>query len=59
MSPISSIYIPHIEKNITAEFIAFIFDKNEIAEVSRVAIEYNKKNKNYSAYVCIFAWYDT
>ncbi len=42
-----------------ADFIAFVFEKNQIAQVSRVAIEYNKKNKKYSAFVGIQSWNDT
>jgi hypothetical protein len=59
MSAITSLYIPNIQKEITAEFIAFVFERNLIAQVSRVAIEYNKKNKKYYAFVEIRAWYDT
>lgn len=39
MNPISSIYIPHVEKKYNAEFIAELFRKNGIAKVSKVAIE--------------------
>ena len=59
MAAISSIYIPHIKKDSNAEFIAYIFERNLIAQVSRVAIEYNKKTKKYSAYVGIEYWHDT
>lgn len=59
MSAISSVYIPHIKKDNDAEFIAYIFERNLIAQVSRVAIEYNKKTKKYSAFVGIHAWCDT
>jgi hypothetical protein len=59
MSAISSLYISNIEKDMNADFIAFIFEKTQIAQVSRVAIEYNKKNKKYSAFVGIQYWNDT
>ena len=59
MSAISSVYIPHIKKDNDAEFIAYIFERNLIAQVSRVAIEYNKKTKKYSAFVGIHSWCDT
>lgn len=65
MSPISSIYIPHVEKKYTAEFIAEVFLKNGIAKVSRVAIETYKNNINTDldkykqAYVEIESWCET
>lgn len=57
MSPITSVYIPNIQKDVDAEFIAHIFEKNDIAKVSRIAIEH-KKNKQF-AYVAIEFWHDT
>jgi hypothetical protein len=57
MSPITSIYLPNIQKDVNAEFIAHIFEKNDIAKVSRIAIEH-KKNKKF-AYVGIQFWHDT
>lgn len=39
MNPVSSIYIPHVEKKYTAAFIAEVFRKNGIAQVSKIAIE--------------------
>lgn len=68
MNPIKSIYIPRIESKFNAEFIANIFERNDIAEVSRVYIEpckSNMKNKlneleKYNiAYIEIFSWYGT
>ena len=59
MSVITSIYLPSIQKNTNAEFIAHIFERNEIAQVSRVAIEFNKKTRKYAAYIAIDSWYDT
>jgi len=59
MSVITSIYLPSIQKNTNAEFIAHIFERNEIAQVSRVAIEFNKKTKKSCAYIAIDSWYDT
>jgi hypothetical protein len=59
MSVITSIYLPSIQKNTNAEFIAHIFERNDIAQVSRVAIEFNKKNKKYAAYIAIDSWNDT
>jgi hypothetical protein len=58
MSPITSIYLPKIQKDVNAEFIAHIFEKNDIAKVSRISIEFNKKNKR-CAYVAIGFWHDT
>jgi len=52
MNPITSIYIPHIEASFNAEFIASIFERNGIAQVSRIYIEpcktimKNEDNKN-------------
>jgi hypothetical protein len=59
MSVITSIYLPYIQKNINAEFIAHIFERNDIAQVSRIAIEFNKKTKKSCAYIAIDSWRDT
>ena len=64
MNAITSIYIPCIDSNFTAEFIAHVLDRNEIAEVSRVLIEpYNSNIKNglrYNrAYIGIKSWHET
>lgn len=59
-----SIYIPRVESQFNAEFIAKVFDQNGIAEVSRVYIEPYKPVKNNSkhynrAYVAIKSWQPT
>lgn len=60
MTPITSIYIPCIEKYFDAEFIADVFDKNDIAKVSKIYLEPNKSSFNiYHAYIEIKSWYDT
>lgn len=65
MNPITSIYIPRIDAEFNAKFIANVFDRNGIAQVSRVYIEpYSsimKKNLNgYNrAYIAIKSWHDT
>lgn len=65
MNAINSIYIPRIEAEFNAKFIADVFDRNGIAQVSRVYIEpyssLRKKNLNgYNrAYIAIKSWHDT
>ena len=64
MKAITSIYIPRIETVFNAEFIAEVFDRNDIAQVSRVYIEpYKSTNKNdikYNrAYIGIKTWHAT
>ncbi len=65
MSPIKSIYIPHVEKNIDAKFITKIFRKNGIAMLGRVIIKpYRRcvKNRTYNynrAYIEIDRWFET
>lgn len=65
MHPITSIYIPRIETKFDAKFIADVFDKNDIAQVSRVYIEPSLlKRKDGTpawnrAYIGIKLWYDT
>lgn len=59
MSPITSVYLPIVQKEMNAEFIAHIFEKNDIAKVSRIAVEFNRKTKKHSAYVGIEFWHDT
>jgi hypothetical protein len=39
MTAITSIYIPKVEKEFDAEFIADVFDKNAIAQVSKIVLE--------------------
>lgn len=61
MFKITSICIYRIENHIDAEFIADVFDRNGIAEVSRVYIEHNKNEPKYynRAYIGIKSWHDT
>lgn len=65
MNSITSIYIPHVEKHFDAEYIADVFDRNDIAQVSRIFIEPYKSNiKKRSimynrAYVEIKHWHET
>jgi len=64
MNTITSLYIPHIEKQYNAEYIADIFSKNDLAQVSRIFIEPYKstmKNRlNYNrAYIQIDYWHET
>lgn len=58
MTPIKSICIPRIEKTFDAKLIADIFDRNGIAQVSRVYIEHYN-NINNRAYIEIKYWKDT
>ena len=64
MNAVTSLYIPHVEKHFNAEFIADLFSKNGLAQVSRVYIEPYKtvmKNRlNYNrAYIQIDSWHET
>ena len=65
MNPITSIYIPHVEKHFNAEYVANIFNRNGIAQVSRVYIEpyksimKNRLNVFNRAYVEIKNWHET
>lgn len=65
MIAITSIYIPCIEKIFNAEFIADVFERNDIAQVSRVYLEpyksimKKKSNKYNRAYIAIKSWHDT
>jgi len=64
MNPITSIYIHRIDSNFTAEFIAHVLDRNNIAQLSRVLIEPYKSNiknglKYNRAYIGIKSWYET
>jgi len=65
MNAITSIYIPRIENVFNAEFIADVFDRNGIAQVSRVYIEpyksimQNGLNGYNRAYIAVKSWYDT
>lgn len=64
MTAIKSLYIPHVEKHFNAEFIAELFSKNGLAQVSRVYIEPYKNNiinhLNYNhVYIQIDYWHET
>ena len=65
MNAITSIYIPRIENVFNAEFIADVFNRNGIAQVSRVYIEPYKSiiknglNGYNRAYIGIKSWHDT
>jgi hypothetical protein len=62
MSSIKSVFIPRIEKKVDAEFIADVFSRNGIAEVSKVYIEPHKsknKTKYNHAYIAIKFWHET
>jgi hypothetical protein len=64
MNAVTSLYIPHVEKHFNAEYIADIFSKNGLAQVSRVYIEPYKTNinnrLNYNrAYIQIDSWHET
>lgn len=69
MIPITSIYIPFVNKDITAEFIANVIEKNGLAKVKCIAIEPYKSsyvsivknglNQYNRVYVGIKAWEDT
>ena len=65
MNAITSIYIPHVENHFNAEYVADVFDRNGIAQVSRIFIEpydasmktrYNIYNH---VYVQINNWHQT
>lgn len=60
MNSITSLYIPHVQKNIGAQFIADLFSNNHLAQVSMVYIEPCKSNHIYNrVYVLIDFWHDT
>jgi hypothetical protein len=64
MNPITSIYIPHVDKLFDAEFISNIFDKNGIAKISKIVLEpyssTKEKTLKYNrAYIGIKFWHDT
>lgn len=62
MFSIKSVLIPRIEKKINAEFIADVFSRNGIAEVSKVYIEKantKPKTKYNCAYIAIKSWHET
>jgi hypothetical protein len=65
MNAVTSLYIPHVEKQYNAEFIADLFSKNGLAQVSKIYIEPYKTNiKNHSnkynrVYIQIDSWHET
>lgn len=59
MKPITSIYIPRIEREIDATFIADVLEKNGIAQVSSIYIEPYKSDVYNRAYIGIKFWHDT
>ena len=59
MKPITSIYIPRIEGEIDATFIADVLEKNGIAQVSSIYIEPYKSDIYNRAYIGIKFWHDT
>jgi hypothetical protein len=66
MNAITSIFIPRIETEFNAEFIAEVFNRNDIAQVSRIyikpyksIIKKNGLNKYNRAYIDIKEWYST
>jgi hypothetical protein len=56
---IQTIYIPNIEKQVNAQYIANTFSKNGLAQVRKVYIEPYKYKKYNRAYVEIEAWHET
>lgn len=61
---ITSVYIPKVEQEISAEFIAGVFGKNGIAKVNKIVLDPIKPSKiqseNYNrAYIEIDYWHDT
>jgi hypothetical protein len=64
-TPITSLYISHINPDIDANYIANVFRNSGIATVSRVAIEQNKSifrrglPKLYQAFIDVKEWHDT
>jgi hypothetical protein len=61
---ITSVYIPKVEKEFSAKFIADIFDKNGIAKVSKIVLNPHKSlnfqaEKYNRAYIEIDYWHDT
>jgi hypothetical protein len=63
MTAIKSLYIPRVEKYFNAEFIADLFSKNGLAQVSKVFIEPYKNNINHvnynRVYIQIDHWHET
>lgn len=68
MTSIINLYIPRIDSKFNAEFIADIFDRNGIADISRIYMEpckpvtkngSSEENRYNRAYIEIKSWYDT
>jgi hypothetical protein len=60
MDYIHNVYIHKIDKNIDAEYISYIFHKNNIADVSKIILETNDDDKSYNrAFIEIQKWYNT
>ena len=61
MKPITTLYIPHVELKYDALYIANVFDKNDIALVSKIAFEpYKNKSISYNkVYIEIEGWHDS
>ena len=59
MMPITSIYIPRIDSEFDANFIANVFDKHGIAQISSIYIEPYKSDVYNRAYIGIKLWHDT
>jgi hypothetical protein len=65
MNPIKSIYIPHVEQGITAEYIMNAFEVSEIATVSRITLIPYYFPSKYSgeiysqAFIDIYTWHET
>jgi hypothetical protein len=57
MTTIKSLYIPHVEKQFNAEFIADLFSKNGLARVSKVYLKPNYRHNR--AYIEIESWKET
>jgi len=64
-SPIKSIYIPHVEEGITAEYIIDVFYLNDIATVSKITLIPHASASKYTgetysrAFVDINNWHET
>jgi len=65
MNYITSIYIPFVESNITADYIMDVFYNNDIATVSRLTLIHDVYPSKYSgltysqAFIDIHEWHDT
>lgn len=65
MSAITSLYIPHLDCKLGAEYVADVFNRQGIAQVSRVSIEpYKTRMRSGSfkynrAYIDIKSWADS